>query len=849
MEYWAKTSEEIIAEFSSSKTGLDEREANIRLGKYGLNDIPVRKEKPALSLLFSQLKDLLLITLVIASIISYFTGGISEAVIIIAIVLINILVGFVQEYKSEKSLQKLIQYIRYRAKVLRNGKLVEVDTRKIVPGDIVLLETGDRVPADLRLIETDELDIDESIVTGESYPAHKTSAPIKAEKLEPQKMENMAFMGTLVVDGDGKGVVVATGMKSTFGKVVGFLKLEEPETNYQKNIKEFSRFLVKVITIGVVSIFIINSLTGKSIFDSALFSLALAVGIIPETLPIIITIGLSRGAMQMSKEGVIVKKLSSIEDLGNMDVFCADKTGTLTENKITLIDYRDLNSNRDEELIKLAASCVSVVEVGGEIETVTGSPMDVAIVEYAKKRGFSEPNYEVVELIPFDYSRRRMSAVIRSKDKLLLVCKGAPESMILVCSKMNVDEKTLELDKDRVQKISEELFRRGYRVIGVAVKDVEKKEDYNRDEENGMTLIGFLCFKDPLKTTAKESILQLKKLGVEVKILTGDNPVVTKTIVDEVGIEAAKILTGNDIDTMDDETLCRAVEKTNVFARLTPEHKARIVSALSKNGHVTGFLGDGVNDAPALRFADVGISVDSGVDIAKEAADIILTQESLEIISEGIVEGRTTFSNTTKYILNTISANMGNMTTLALISVILDFLPMLPFQVLLTNLISDGPLLSISTDKVDQEELLKPRNWNIRLIGRFAAFFGGISSIFDFITIGLMLFLAGANVALFRTGWFIESTLSEIVVTFAIRTMKRFYESKPSKVLVFSSVIFGLMTILLPYSQANTFFEFYPLPLTLLLIIAGILLLYFIVLESVKHWINKKMRAKPTMLA
>jgi len=355
-----------------------------------------------------------------------------------------------------------------------------------------------------------------------------------------------------------------------------------------------------------------------------------------------------------------------------------------------------------------------------------------------------------------------------------------------------------------------------------------------------LTLIGFLCFKDPLKATAKESILQLKKLGVEVKILTGDNPIVTKMIVDEVGIEASEILTGRDIDAMSDETLGKSVEKISVFARLTPEHKTRIVSALSKNGHVTGFLGDGVNDAPALRFADVGISVDGGVDIAKEAADIILTEGSLEIISEGIIEGRTTFSNTTKYILNTISANMGNVTTLAIISLALDFLPMLPFQVLLTNLMSDGPLLSISTDRVDEEELIKPRNWNMRLISRFSALFGGISSIFDFITICFMLFFAGSNIALFRTGWFIESTLSEILVTFTIRTNKRFYRSRPSTILVLSSIVFGLLTILLPYSQFNTAFGFSAPTLQLLSAIFVILILYFTVVESLKHLFRKK---------
>jgi Mg2+-importing ATPase len=405
---------------------------------------------------------------------------------------------------------------------------------------------------------------------------------------------------------------------------------------------------------------------------------------------------------------------------------------------------------------------------------------------------------------------------------------------------MRIDGRIVQLDPVIVEEFSEKLFQKGYRVISVATKDVEKKPDYSEDEENNLTLLGFLCFKDPLKSTAKESIDQFRKLGVEVKILTGDNPTVARTIVEEVGIETREMLVGENVDAMDDAQLEEAAERANVFARLTPEHKARIVSLLSKHGHVTGFLGDGVNDAPALRVADIGISVDSGVDIAKEAADIILTQPSLDIISAGIIEGRTTFSNTTKYILNTISANVGNMATLAIISVMLNFLPMKPIQVLLTNLISDGPLLSISTDKVDEGELTRPRNWNIKLIGRFARFFGGISSVFDFVTIILTLILVGSNIALFRTCWFIESTLSEILITFSIRTRMRFYKSMPSKILLLSSVAFGLLTVLLPYSLLSTVFEFEPPTLFLLSLIFGILLLYFIVVETVKPFFHEK---------
>lgn len=836
MGYWSKSLEEIFREFNSSKNGLSSEKVEARLRQYGFNDIPKRRKKTALSLLVSQLKDLLVIALIIASIVSFFTGGEIEGITILAIVVINVLAGFVQEHKSEKALQKLAVLIKYRVRVLRDNKLLEADTRNIVPGDLILLETGDRIPADLRLIETDELEIDESIVTGESYPVNKSSNTILAEKLEPQKMENMAFPGTLVVNGKGKGIVVSTGMKSTLGQVAGMLKLTEPKTNYEKGIRDFSKFLIKGILVGLTFIFIMNALTGKTFFDSALFSLALAVGIIPESLPIIITIGLSRGAILMSKSGVIVKKLNVIEDLGNMDVICSDKTGTITENKVTLTDYVDLEGKTDFKLLKLGCHCVSIVE---EEETATGNPMDVAIFEYCKKQPTLASTCELVELIPFDYSRRRMSIIGRNEGKLLLICKGAPESMLQVCSTMKFGDKITELDKDRVQRLHDDLSMKGVRVLGLAVKEVEEKDDYSEADEHDLTFVGLLCFIDPLKPTAKQSINELKELGAEVKILTGDSPLVAKTIAEEAGM-TVEMLTGSEVDGMDDEALQKAVEKTNVFARLTPEQKTKIVSTLSKNGHVTGFLGDGVNDAPALKAADVGISVDGAVDIAKEAADLVMTESSLEILRGGIVEGRTTFGNTTKYILNTVSANLGNMISLAIVSIIFNFLPMLPFQILLTNLISDGPLLSISTDRVDEEELSKPKNWNMRLISRFTIFFGAISSIFDFTTMILLSIVMGGNLPLFWAGWFIESTLSEILVTFSIRTKKRFFRSRPSKMLLGMSIICSLLTLLLVYSPLNTFFEFHPPNFIILLVIFGELALYFMTVELIKNYFHRK---------
>ncbi|MEM5794120.1 MAG: magnesium-translocating P-type ATPase [Candidatus Aenigmatarchaeota archaeon] len=834
VKWWTKTSEDVIKTLNTSPEGLSEEVAKERLTTYGPNDIPKRMEKSAFSLFISQFKDPLLLMLLAAAIIAYFTESVTETVIIVCILLVDSLLGFFQEYKSEMALRKLCKYVRYWTKVLRNGNLLEIDTRNLVPGDIVLIESGDRIPADLRLIEADDLEIDESLVTGEAYPVPKDTAPIIEEKIEPQRMKNMAFMGTLVTNGKGKGVVVSTGMESTFGKIAGYLKSEEPVTSYHKNIRKLSKFLMGIVITGVIFIFIFNSITGKKILDSFLFSLALAVGIVPEALPIVITISLSKGAIKMTKVGVITKKLAAIEDLGNMDVLCIDKTGTLTQNKIKLVDYLDLDGKRDVELVILASTALSVIEKKGKF---VGNSIDIAIGEFAKT--LPNKKYEVVDTIPFDFMRKRTSSVIKQGKKYLLICKGAPENIIAVCTKMKKSGRVSKLEKDTIEKMLEELFKKGYRVIAVAKKIVEKKDNYTKEDEKDLVLLGFLCFTDPPKAGIKQTIAELKKLGVELKVLTGDNAIIAKDVMKEVGIEVKGVLSGIEIDSLKDESLCEAVEKNNLFVKLTPEQKVRIVQALKKNGHTVGFLGDGANDAPALRHADVGISVENGVDVAKEASDIILTRKSLKVILDGIVEGRRTFGNTTKYILNTLSANLGNMTSLAIVSPFLNFLPMLPSQILLTNLISDGPLLSISTDAIDEEELKMPKHWDLSFIIKFCALFGFISSIFDFITMGILLWF-GKSVEIFRTGWFLESVLSEIFVTFAIRTKKRFYKSKPSDVLLLASIIFGLLAFVIIYSPLGAFFEFVQLDITFVLLIGLILLAYFALAEVSKYIIYRK---------
>jgi len=846
-DYWSKSVEDVLKSLNSSMHGLSNEEAKRRLKKYGLNDVPKRKEKSSISIFISQFKSPLILTLLFASIISLFLGSIHESSIILSIIMINCFLGFFQEHKSEKALQKLCKYIRYKAKVFRDGRLSSIDTREIVPGDIIYFETGDRIPADLRIIEAEELEIDESLITGESFPSQKIAVPIKLEKFDAHKAKNIAFMGTLVTNGKGKGVVIATGMKSSFGEVVGYLKSEEVKTEYQKGIERLSSFLVKGILVGVAFIFTINFWTGKKILDSLIFSLALAVGMVPEALPIVITIGLSRGAIKMSNKGVIVKRLVSIEDLGDMDVLCVDKTGTLTENKISLVEFFDLDGKRNEEIVELALHCISVIEKGNE---VFGNPLDVAIYEFAKRRNLIK-KYEILDEIPFDYERRRMSVVLKKENKILLVCKGAPESLVEVCSRMKNSRGVVEIDKKEIEEKFENLTKNGYKVLALAYKVVEKKRDYEEKDEKDLVFLGFLCFLDPPKITAKESIPKVKELGIEIKILTGDHPLIASKIAQELGIEVKGCVKGEEIDNISEEKLEEIVENNTIFARLTPAQKVKIISALKKR-HVVGFIGDGVNDAPALKVSDVGISVENASDVAKESADIILTRKSLKILVEGIKEGRKTFSNTTKYILNTISANIGNMTTLALISPILNFLPLLPSQVLLTNLITDGVLLSISTDRVDEDEMKKPKRFNIKFIRNFSLFFGGISSMFDFITIFLILLLLQASFSpslislppekqvILRTCWFLECVLSEIFVTFAIRTKKRFYKSKPGEILILTSLIFSLLTFVLIYSPLSSILEFVAIDYFFLNLVFLILICYFGIVEISKSIFFKK---------
>ncbi len=840
-EHYSLSSKDLFEKLDSSKNGLSSAEAKKRLERFGLNEIAAKDKRTAYSILLSQFKNPLILILVAASILAGFLGESIEAAIIIGIVLLNAALSFYQEFKSEKALAKLKKYISFKAKVLRDNQKTEINVKELVPGDIVFLNIGDIVPADIRLIDTEELAVNESVITGESFPVHKTVETIALQKAQPSRQKNIAFMGTTVSDGLGKGVVIATGKDTEFGKTATILSAKEPPTDFQKNIKKFGNFLLKVIFLLTIVVFASNALLGKGILQSFLFALAIAVGITPELLPIIITITLSSGAIHLAKKKVVVKRLVAIEDLGNVDVLCMDKTGTLTENKVALAKYFDADGKKSKQVLEFSLLCNSA-SVGKD--GAKGNVIDVAIWEYANKKEKTKiDSYKKIDETEFDHKRRRMSAVIEKDGKKIFICKGAPESILPVCNSVQKQNQIIPIKKheEELRQKFEELSSQGFRIVAVAFKEIGPKKEYTAEDEKDLTFKGFLAFLDPPKKTAVQSLKRFQNLGVELKLLTGDNGLVTNEVCKQVGLQIKnKIILGSELEEMNETELLKTIEEHNVFARITPEQKFKIVTGLSKQGHIVGFLGDGVNDAPALKAADVGITVDSAVDVAKDSADIILLKKSLLVLADGIKGGRKTFANITKYIFNTISANFGNMFTLAISSLFLKFIPLLPSQILLGNLISDGPLMTIATDNVDEGYLHKPKRWSIKKITKFMLFFGAISAVFDLIIMGILLFIVKANPATFRTAWFLESVLSEIIITFAIRTKKNFWQSKPSKLLIYSSIAATILTISLIYSPIAFLFEFEQLTIPILTAIGIILLAYFALAETAKKRFYKK---------
>ena len=845
-KYWVLPFQKVLDLFQSNEKGLTDSEAQDRLKKYGSNEILEKEKRQGMDIFFSQFKNPLILVLIIAAIIAYFLHDKLGAIVILAIVFINTFLGFFQEYRSEKALRELKKYVTFKARVLRDGEISEIASQNIVLGDVVYLTIGDMIPADIRLSHVENMTTDESSLTGESIPVLKDVEPISEQYSLPQDITNVAFRGTSVASGSGRGIVIATGKDTFFDKIAVYLKEKPHEGDFQKNIREFSNFLLKIIIVMTLFIFAANAILGKDIFISFLFALALAVGITPEALPIVITITLSRGALKMAKEKVIIKKLATVEDFGNMDILCTDKTGTLTEGKLSLYDYVTIDGQKDDNLILYGLLCNSAEE--GKDKKVFGDPIDKAIWKSQKviqlKPALSK--YKIIRVNGFDFERKRMSVAVEIEKRMIAIVKGAFESILEVCNSAVVNGHMIEFSSELISTIQEKITgyeNEGYRIIAIATKSLNKLDLSKDNLEKELVLLGFLLFLDPPKKTVKESLKILQNLKVNIKVLSGDSPIITRKICNEVGLSIVnnKVITGEELTRLNEDKLGEYCYKHNVFARVTPEQKYKIVASLKGQGHIVGFMGDGINDAPALKVADVGISVDTAIGIAKEAADIILLQKSLRVLAHGIIEGRKTFTNIIKYILNTISANFGNMFTVALSSLFLKFIPLLPSQILLNNFMSDIPLLTISTDNVDKEFLKRPRRWNIKVISMFMMYFGLISTFFDLVLIFALIFFIKTEPELFRTAWFLESALSEIMVTFSIRTRLLFLKSMPSKWLLITSLLTSLTVVtLINTTFGNRFFAFVKLPPAVVILISVILTAYFITIEITKKYFFKR---------
>ncbi len=772
-------------------------EASRRLRVYGKNELPTHAFSSS-QVLLRQFKNPIFAILIACAVVAGVFSGPIQAIIILSMIALSVILGFYNEYKAEKIVQNLRKNVSIKAVVTRDGKTLRIDSQMVVPGDLVSVYVGDIVPADMRIVKSKDLQTDEATFTGESLPVEKSSDQLDLQRPVPQQLVNHLFMGTVVVHGTGQGVVVSTGQHTKFGSISKSLTRSHPETEFQKGIRKYGNMILTLTAALTISIFSLRLVRFPNAWaDSLLFSLSVAVGLVPELMPAIVTISLAQGAGRMAKAKVIVKRLVSIEDFGNMDILCTDKTGTLTEGKIALQDCYSLGEEKDHRILTFSLLCNSAV-VG---ETIVGNPMDSAIWEYAIKNDTQESakSYAKIDEIPFDYQRRLMSVVVRRDDKCTLISKGAPESIFARCAQAEISERT-EPFSDVQKAINAKFYnlsQLGYRILAVAYRHAERKTSYSVEDERDLTLLGFLIFTDPPKNDAHQALTRLKEMGVDVKILTGDNELVAKTICDELKVTIKRIVCGPDLTQMSWNEMRTVVEETTVFARITPEQKLDIIKALKANGHVVGFMGDGVNDAPALYEADVGLSVDTAVDVSKEAADIVLLEKDLLVLADGINEGRRIFGNTMKYILMGTSSNFGNMFSAAVASVLLDFLPMTAMQILFMNLLYDVSNMTLPTDNVDEEYIKKPKRWDIGWVRKYTLFFGPFSSLYDFLTFGIMLFVFGAvsNAQLFQSGWFVESFWTEVLVIFVIRTRRiPFFTSRPGKwvvALTLACIAFG----------------------------------------------------------
>jgi len=836
--YWTLTTDQLLSALHTADTGIQQTDAESRLKQYGPNTLKAQRQTTAFGLLLSQFKSPLVLILIFASIVSAFVGEWTDAIIILAVVLGSTMLGFAQEYRASNAVEKLRSQVTIKSSVLRGGKPQLIPSEQVVPGDVVLLSAGSLIPADGIVLETNDFFVNQAVLTGETFPVEKIPGVIPA-KASLAERTNSVFMGTSVRSGTAHVLIVQTGKSTVFGGIAERLSLRPAQTEFERGVQKFGYLLTQVMLVMVVIVLAINIFLAKPPIDSLLFSLALAVGLAPELLPAIISITLAHGAQQMAKRGVIVRRLNSIENFGSMDVLCTDKTGTLTEGIVRLDGALDPSGQP-------STSVLNYTYLNSQYQTGINNPLDDAISAYARQAGINPGNEQKIDEIPYDFVRKCLSVVTaNSQGERTLITKGALENILKLSTQLQIGDEIHSLDDKRRAEIElrySEWSEKGFRVLGVAIRKLDGQVDsYSMADEKEMTFIGFLLFFDPPKADVQQVILDLAKRGVQLKIITGDNEKVARHVADAVHLPVMGLLTGNALNNMRDEALWHAAEHTNIFAEVDPNQKERIILALRKTKHVVGYMGDGINDAPALHAADVGISVDTAVDVAKDAADFVLLKQDLDILREGIDVGRVTFANTLKYILTTISANFGNMFSMAGASLFLPFLPLLAPQILLNNFLSDIPATTIASDNVDAEWVARPRRWNTIFIRDYMVLFGLVSSIFDFLTFGVLLFLFRATPAEFRTGWFIESLLTELVIALVVRTRGLFFRSRPGKLLLVSTLIIIGVTLVLPYVPFNFLFGFIPLPIPLMLTMLGLTALYMLVTEIAKKYFYSRM--------
>jgi len=849
----------VLARLGVDGEGLSAAEVDERLARFGPNAVAQEKRLGVLAeiahrFLFNPIN----VLLTILAVVSYLGDDAMGAAIMLAMVFMAVFLSYFQEARSGRAVEQLRSLVSNTATARRIpateavaegtvlpaiARRTEVPIERLVPGDVVHLSAGDMIPADLRLLAAKDLFINQAALTGESMPVEKF-APVDLEAASPLDARNLCFMGSNVVSGSATGVIVATGARTCFGELAGSLVGQRVQTSFDRGVQRFAWLMLRFMAVMVPLVFLANGLIKGAWLDAFMFAVAVSVGLTPEMLPMIVTINLAKGALAMAKKDVIVKRLNAIQNFGAIDVLCTDKTGTLTQDKVILERHVDVNGDEDERVLEFAF-------LNSHYQTGLKNLLDVAVIERvdADTRRRLQDEYTLVDEVPFDFSRRRMSVIVRDRaGRHFLIAKGAVAETLGICTRIRVGERETATDQRAladVRDVARDMNDDGFRVIALGVREIRAKAAYSIADEAELTLMGFVAFLDPPKDSAADAIRALHDNGVAVKILTGDNDIVTRNVCRQVGFEVERFLVGPQVEAMSDDELTIAARDTQVFARLNPAQKVRVIEALHRDGHVVGFMGDGINDGPALRAADVGISVDTAVDIAKEAADIILLEKSLMVLEEGVLEGRKVFGNILKYIKMTASSNFGNMFSVLGASVFLPFLPMAAVQILLNNLLYDFSQTSVASDDVDPEYLARPRQWDMRAITRFVLFIGPVSSIFDYATFALMWFVFKANApehaGLFQTGWFVESLLSQTLVVHVIRTGRMpFVGSRASLPLTITGLVICAVGALLPYSPLAGKFGFVPLPGAYWLYLTAIIGAYVLLTQFVKAWLIRR---------